>query len=161
MGKWKKKDAHKRGTPVVPAGDNAATQVERATKSMTPTAAWAAMRAESEKVRVYHLRRKVCVWCSMNRVLRCWAWEEMWVRVTGVIDSSQQMSPCNPSAFVPFTWPSALISPLWTVNLSAGRLSNRLTSDSGSFLDKLNLTNDKSGHAELPVPQTRSSSCAH
>lgn len=33
----------------MPVSDNAATQVERATKSMTPAAAWAAMRAKSEK----------------------------------------------------------------------------------------------------------------
>lgn len=46
----------------MPVRDSAATQVERATKSMTPATLWAPMRAKSEKVSVYDLRWKsVCV----------------------------------------------------------------------------------------------------
>lgn len=44
---------------------------------------------------------------------------------------------CNLSAFVPFAWWCALISPPPTVNLSAGLRSNCLTSDFHSFFHKL------------------------
>lgn len=124
--------------------NNAATRVERSAKSMTPDAACSVVPPPSQKSKCV---RDVWWIKSCAAPVHRWSYESQW---PGVIDSSQQMSPCNPSAFVPFIGSSALISPPWMFNLPAGLLSNRLTSDSGSFLDKLNLANDKSGHAGLP-----------